>query len=81
MMFGLLSTHALSGCDTAVKMFGIEKKETLKVASKLPLAFLSQEEASKDQYLSESRKFVAGCYGAKNESSSNSRYTIYNYSR
>ena len=70
----LLSVHALSGCDTVPMYFGIGKKKALKVAATLKLSFLGEIDATEDQYLSESRKFIAACYSAKYESSSKNRY-------
>ena len=70
----LLSVHALSGCDTVPMYFGIGKKKALKVAGTMKLSSLGKTDVTKDQYLSESRKFVAACYGAKYEKSSKNRY-------
>ena len=48
------------------------KKIALNVAEKLKLSFFGQVEANGDQHLSESRKLIAACYGAKSKSSSKS---------
>ena len=69
----LLSLHALTGCDTVAMLYGIGKKKAINIAKKYPLSYLGQECASPDQYLSESKKFIAACYGAKFESSSKNR--------
>ena len=69
----LLSALAISGCDTVPMYYGIGKRKAFNVAGKLKLSFLGQLEATEYQYLSESRKFVAACYSAKNETSSKNR--------
>ena len=69
----LLYVHALTGCDTVPMLYGIGKKKAINIAKKLPLSYLGQEDASDEQYLSESKRFIAACYGAKCESSSKNR--------
>ena len=64
----LLSTHALSGCDTVPMMFGIGKKKAMGASRKSPS--LLQPNATNEQILSEAKRFMATCYGDKCESSS-----------
>ena len=64
----LIATHALSGCDSVPKMFGIEKK---KIVSVLQQGFHLQKfgdiESEKTSIIEECSKFVAACYGFKGE--------------
>ena len=57
-------THGLL---SAPIYYGIGKNKALNVAGKLKLLLPGQVEATEHQHLSESRKFVAVCHGAKNE--------------
>ena len=70
---GLILVFDILGCDNVAMYYRIAKNKALNIAAKLELSVFGQEEATEDQSLSESRRFVAACHGAKNESSSKNR--------
>ena len=63
-----LSVHALTGCDSVPMMYGIGKKKAINVAKKSSLSYLGQLTANEEQYLQQSKQFIANCYGGKSES-------------
>ena len=69
----LLSTHALSSCETVPMMFGIGKKKAIGASVKSSFVYLGQPNATNEQILSEAKRFIAICYGGKSESSSDNR--------
>ena len=70
---GLLSAHALTGCDTLPMMHGIGKKKAINITKKSSLFYLGQRHATEEQYQSQSKQFIAECYVAKYESSTKNR--------
>lgn len=70
----LIAMHALSGCDIVPMLFGIGKAKALAVVEQIPLKHLGHENASIEEVLLESRRFVAKCYGQSEPSSSKNRY-------
>ena len=59
-----IAVHTLSGCDSVPKIFGIGKKE---IASALQRK-LGDIQSKKTSVIEECSKFVAACYGFKDES-------------
>ena len=68
-----LSVHALTGCDSVSMMYGIGKKKAINVAKMSSLSYLRQLTANEEQYLQQSKQFIANCYGGKSESSTENR--------
>lgn len=67
---GLLSMHALSGCDTCACYFGIGKVTVLKVLREgYSLSLLGDIHALLPDITRQASKFVAACYGHKDCSS------------
>ena len=67
---GLLSMHALSGCDTCACYFGIGKVRVLKVLREgYSLSLLGDIHALLPDITRQASKFVAACYGHKDCSS------------
>ena len=68
-VLSLIAAHTLSGCDNVPKMFGIGKK---KIVSILQQGFHLQKlvgiQSEKTSIIEECSKFVAACYGFKDES-------------
>ena len=62
----LPAMHALTGCDTVPKMFGIGKVSGLNVQQKNPLSHLGNLDTLPEVIAEEANAFVARCYGAKN---------------
>ena len=58
--------HALTGCDTVPKMFGIEKVPGLNVLRKNPLNHLGDLDALSEVIAEQENTVFARCYGAKN---------------
>jgi len=66
MASSIIPAHALSGCDSVPKMYGIGKKKVFKVLQHWnQLEKLGDVNATKESVLEESTKFVAACYGIK----------------
>ena len=66
----LTALHAISGCDSVPRMFGIGKAKALSVTRKKPLMFIGKLEASKEDVIQEAKSFVSKVYGMKDLSSS-----------
>ena len=58
--------HALTGCNTVPKMFGIEKVSALNVLRKNPLNRLGNLDALPEVIVEEGNTFVGRCFGANN---------------
>ena len=60
----LLAAHALTGCDTVSKMYGIGKITALtKLAKGMQLNHLGNLESDMDDIIKQSSSFIASCYG------------------
>ena len=70
----LLAVHALKECDTVPMMFGIGKGKALNDLKKVTLQFLGKKDASYTDFMQESKRFVAQCYGMNEVSSSRNRF-------
>ena len=66
--------HAISGCDSVPRMFGIGKAKALSVLKKMPLETIGKIESSKADVVKEGISFVAKVYGMKDHSSSKNRF-------
>lgn len=73
----LIAIHALSGCDSVPMMFGIGKAKALAAAKYVQLQYLGHEDASLNDVLLESKRFVAKCYGQNETSSSKNRLLLW----
>ena len=75
----LLPAHALSGCDTVSQLYGIGKGTVLKVVnSNVKLNTLGQTTEDLDTILRDATKFIACCYGSReNKSMSDARYEVW----
>ena len=60
----LTALHAISGCDSVPRMFGIGKPKALSVTRKKPL--IGKLEASKADVIQEAKSFCSKIYGMKN---------------
>ena len=69
----LLSTHALSGCNTVPTMFGIGKGKLIKVLQNFPLTYLENINAKKKECIKEGKLFLASRYGMTDISSTENR--------
>ena len=54
----LTALHAISGCDSVPRMFGIGKAKALSVTRKKPLMFIGKLEASKEDVIQEAKFWV-----------------------
>ena len=70
----LTALHAISGCDSVLRMFGIGKAKALSVTRKKPLMFIGKLQASKEDVIQEAKSFVSKVYGMKHLSSSKNRF-------
>ena len=59
----LLAAHSISGCDTVPQYYGIGKKRVLKTLNSFPLQNLGDDKQDFENILSESKSFIAACYG------------------
>ena len=74
----LLAGHALTGCDSVPRMFGIGKKATCSVLKKYTLSQLGEEDADIDKMIIECKQFVAACCGIHNKSNmSDVRFAVW----
>ena len=74
----LVALHAISGCNTVPKMFGVGKVKSLKAAEKVPLKYLGEQNSDLQEVIEERiKKFVAKCFGQASTSSSRNRRTIW----
>ena len=64
----LIGAHALSGCDSVLKLYGIGKKTVIKHLKdqNLSLSSLGDTAASLANVYAESTKLISSCYGVKN---------------
>ena len=64
----LIVAHALSGCDSVAKLYGIGKKTVIKrlKVENLSLSSLGDTAASLSDVYAESTKLISSCYGVKN---------------
>ena len=64
----LIGVHALSGCDSVPKLYGVGKKAVIKHLKdqNLSLSSLGDTAASLANVYAESTKLVSSCYGVKN---------------
>ena len=79
-MSSLLPVHALTGCDTVPKLFGIGKKKGINALAKNNLLLLSlgHIESSLDDVFAETIMFIGAAYGVKNQCDmSTIRYNIW----
>ena len=74
----LIAAHALSGCDSVPKLFGIGKKTVVKILKQnISLTRLGNTNSPIKEIYEESSRLVAACYGVKNETSlSKVRFTV-----
>ena len=61
----LLAGHALTGCDSVPKYFGIGKVKVCSLLKHYPLTHLGNIGAGMDLVFQESEIFIAACYGIK----------------
>ena len=64
----LIGAHALSGCDSVPKLYGVEKKAVTKYLKdqNLSLSSLGDTAASLTNVYAKSTKLISSCYGVKN---------------
>ena len=74
----LIGAHAISGCDSVPKLFGIGKQTVLKyLQQNIQLTSLGNISSTKEEILNKSSTFIAACYGVKNQcDSSKVRYVV-----
>jgi hypothetical protein len=75
----LLAAHALSGCDTVAKPYGIEKKTVVKFLKRgLMLNKLGDTSAAIEDVIKEATSFITACYGMDDQSTmSSTRYKVW----
>ena len=59
----LLAAHSLSGCDTVPQYYGIGKKRVMKTLISFTLQNLGDDSKDFEDIFSESKSFIAACYG------------------
>ena len=69
----LTALHAISGCDSVPKFFGIGKAKALSTIMEMPLKAVGNLEASKSDVVEEGKLFIAKVYGMSDLSSSKNR--------
>ena len=62
----LPTMHALSRCDTLLKMCVIGKVITLEIITQNPLSFLGNLQSTTSDVVQEAKQFMARCYDVKN---------------
>ena len=76
-MPSLPACHIISGCDTVPQMFRIGKTKATHALKTAPLLKFMDKDATKNEYMSEAKTFVARCYGCSETSSSENRQRIW----
>ena len=67
-MPSLIAAHALSGCDSVPRLFGIGKLTVLKhLKQGILLTSLGDKESNIIDVYNDSGKFISACYGVKDE--------------
>ena len=62
MIQSLIVLHALSGCNSVLMMFGIDKTKALKAVSKVPLRYFGNVDANLEDVMQKGKQLVAKCY-------------------
>ena len=65
----ILTAHALTGCDSIPKFYGIEKTKMINALKKVLLSVFENPESSKAEYIDEAKGTIARCYGVDNKKS------------
>ena len=69
----LTALHAISGCDSVPKLFGIGKAKALTAMKKMPLNAVGNTDTARSDVIEEGKMFVAMLYGVDDSSSSHNR--------
>ena len=64
----LTAPHAISGCDSVHKLFGIGKAKVLTAMKKMPLTAVGNTDSAKSDVIEEGKMFVAKIYGVDDSS-------------
>ena len=70
----LTSLHAISGCDSVPKFFGIGKAKALTAIKKMPLDRIGKRDSNMSDVIEEGKRFVVKVYGVEDSFSSKNRY-------
>ena len=69
----LTALHAISGCDSVPKLFGIGKAKALTAMKKMPLNAVGNTDTARSDVIEEGKMFVAMLYGVDDSSSSHNK--------
>ena len=69
----ILAAHALTGCDSVPKLYGIGKAEEINALKPVSLSVFENPESSEAEEIHNSKRFIARSYGIDNKNSSGNR--------
>ena len=72
----ILAGHALTGCDSVRKLYGIGKTKAINALKSVSLSAFGNPESSEAEYMDDVKHFIAKYYGPDNKKSSENRPVI-----
>ena len=69
----ILADHALTGCDSVPKSYGIGKAKAFNALKSVSLSVFENPKSSEAEYIHDAKSFIARCCGVDNKNSSKNR--------
>ena len=63
----ILADHALTGCDSVPKLYGIGKVKAFNALKSVSLSVFENPKSSEAEYVDDAKSFIARCYGVDNK--------------